>query len=158
MIKTDPLTAYLMAKFVSREEEKNYDGTLHCALNSAHKTLHEKFGIDAGDELPEVACAAAGVMIKNRIQEEIEKAVEHLASTLALACEVGVKSTANKRKKLKRMAEKAVAYEQIKLGIISNAVAVVDFAHIAEVLINVGKRKASEAAVGSAAGKESAGE
>lgn len=158
MIKTDSLTAYLMAKFVHREEEKNYDSTLHFALSNAHRVLREKYGIEGRDELPEIAFTAAGEMIAHKIKHEIEKATEHLASTLALAHEIGTRSTPRKRKKLKKMAEKAVAYEQIKLGIISNAVDVVDFAYIAEVLMDIGKRKASEAAVSSAAGKESAGE
>ena len=158
MIKTDPLTGFLMAKFVSREEKKNYEDTLLCALHKAHDAIAEKLCIAQKEELPEIAYEAAGVIIQNRLSDELEKAIAHLADTLALACDVGEKSTARKRKKLKKMAEQAVELEAIKLAILENAMRAVDFAHIAEVLINIGKKKAEEAAVGSAAGKESAGE
>lgn len=147
-----------MAKFVSREEEKEYENTLLCALNKAHSFVTHKLGREKTDELPDTAYAAAGEIIKRRLNDELEKAIAHLARVLALACEVGEKSTAKKRKKLKRMAEKAVVYEQIKLSILENAFKMVDFDHIAEVLINVGERKARGAAVGAAAGKEDVGE
>lgn len=147
MIKTDPLTGYLMAKFVSREEQKNYENTLHSAINATHVAVARQFDdkVDPED-VKNMAFSAAGELIKSKLDKELIRAIGHLAKTLALAAEIGDKSTKSRRKKLQKMAKKAVEYEHIKLGLLENALRTVDFEHIAEVLINIGERKAGEVA------------
>jgi hypothetical protein len=152
VIQTDPLTGYLMAKLVSREEQKNYENTLHSAINATQIEVAKQFADKADpEEVKNMAFSAAGELIKSKLDRELMRAIGHLAKTLALAAEIGDKSTKSRRKKLQNMAKKAVAYEQIKLGILENALRTVDFEHIAEVLINIGERKAGEVAERTAA-------
>lgn len=157
MIQTDPVTAYLMAKFVRYEHEKDYEHTLHRVITKTQNKLAEELGVPA-QELVDKTNRVAGELVKTKLDRELRKAVGHLAETLALACLVSDKPTPKRRKKLKRMAERAAGLEGLKLEILNSAVESADYEYIAEVLINIGREKASKAAVSAAAGPESAGE
>lgn len=147
MIKTDALTGYLLSKFVEQEEEKKPDDTLYLALIEAHQSYlknHGKETINPGDELPHMVIRAAADTIKEKVVREIHGTIKHLADTLKLAREIGVKSTRAKRRKLKKMAEKAIGFEPTKLALLDNAMSVIDFDHIADTLVRVGMRMRTE--------------
>lgn len=147
MIKTDPLTGFLAHKFVSQEEEKDLNKMLYSALqrviaNCPFEGVPEE-ELVAG--LPPAAIKTAASIIRERAVDQITKAVEHLADTLALARDMHKEPTAGKLKKLKKMAHKAAEDQEPILALINGAVDLIDFDYIAETLVEVGKRRAEAA-------------
>lgn len=146
MIKTDPLTGFLAHKFVTQEEEKNRDKTLYKAMRKLHAQLANS-EIDGPETdfivgFPPAAVSAAAALIRERTTSQITKAVEHLADTLALARDVHEDPTEKRLKKLSRMADQAAGDQETILALVNGAIELVDFEHIAETLLGVGKRMA----------------
>lgn len=146
MIKTDALTGFLTHTYVSQEEKKPANKTLYNALRSMHKIYSADADSAASDELPPDVMSTAASLIKQRAIKQIIAMVEQLADTLALARDAHKDPTPQRLKKLNKRAEKAAENQETLLSMLNGAIDLVDFDHIAETLVNIGKRQTAATA------------